>query len=61
MPDHPEVGEEAFVVERDAAGAVWLAVTAFSRLRMAGPPRSCIHPPAIVPSPPGTSDPCLPA
>ncbi|MEX5637418.1 DUF1990 family protein [Parafrankia sp. FMc2] len=31
LPDHPEVGEEAFVVERDADDAVWLGITAFSR------------------------------
>jgi uncharacterized protein (UPF0548 family) len=31
LPGHPERGEEAFVVERDADGTVWLAVTAFSR------------------------------
>ncbi|EIV96556.1 DUF1990 family protein [Frankia sp. QA3] len=31
LPDHPEVGEEAFVVERDAGNAVWLGITAFSR------------------------------
>jgi uncharacterized protein (UPF0548 family) len=30
-PGHPERGEEAFVVERDAAGRVWFSVTAFSR------------------------------
>ena len=28
---HPEQGEEAFVVERDETGAVFLAITAFSR------------------------------
>ena len=28
---HPERGEEAFVVERDAAGSVFLTITAFSR------------------------------
>jgi uncharacterized protein (UPF0548 family) len=45
LPIHPESGEEAFVVERDphdAAGAVRLAITAFSRprhplVRLAGP------------------------
>lgn len=42
LPDHPEVGEEAFVVERDAGDAVWLGITAFSRPngllpRLAGP------------------------
>ncbi|MCM3922635.1 DUF1990 domain-containing protein [Frankia sp. AiPs1] len=31
LPDHPEIGEEAFVVERDADNAVWLGITAFSR------------------------------
>jgi len=31
LPGHPERGEEAFVVERDEEGAVWLALTAFSR------------------------------
>jgi uncharacterized protein (UPF0548 family) len=31
LPGHPERGEEAFVVERDAAGRVWFSVTAFSR------------------------------
>jgi uncharacterized protein (UPF0548 family) len=30
-PGHPECGEEAFVVERDADGRVWFSVTAFSR------------------------------
>jgi len=28
---HQESGEEAFLVERDAQGRVWLRVTAFSR------------------------------
>jgi uncharacterized protein (UPF0548 family) len=46
LPIHPESGEEAFVVERDAphdpAGPVRLAITAFSRprnplVRLAGP------------------------
>ena len=46
LPIHPESGEEAFVVERDdthdAAGAVRLAIAAFSRprqplVRLAGP------------------------
>lgn len=46
LPIHPESGEEAFVVERDAApsggGEVRLAITAFSRprhplVRLAGP------------------------
>jgi len=31
LPGHPESGEEAFLVERDPAGTVWLRVTAFSR------------------------------
>ena len=31
LPGHPECGEEAFMVELDDAGMVWLAVTAFSR------------------------------
>ena len=31
LPGHPERGQEAFVVERDDAGAVWLAVSAVSR------------------------------
>ncbi|HEX6075538.1 MAG TPA: DUF1990 domain-containing protein [Micromonosporaceae bacterium] len=31
LPGHPESGEEAFVVERDRDGGVWLRVTAFSR------------------------------
>lgn len=30
-PGHPERGEEAFVVELDGTGTVWLSVTAFSR------------------------------
>lgn len=42
LPGHPVRGEEAFVVERDGAGTVWLTVTAFSRravwwARAAGP------------------------
>lgn len=42
LPGHPVRGEEAFLVTRDAAGAVWLTVTAFSRpavwwTRVAGP------------------------
>ncbi|WP_269857276.1 DUF1990 family protein [Streptomyces sp. RPT161] len=42
LPGHPERGEESFVVEREADGAVWLSVTAFSRaaswyMRAAGP------------------------
>jgi uncharacterized protein (UPF0548 family) len=31
LPGHPERGEEAFVVEQDAAGDVWFQVRAFSR------------------------------
>lgn len=31
LPGHPERGEEAFVVERDDDGSVWLRVRAFSR------------------------------
>jgi uncharacterized protein (UPF0548 family) len=31
LPGHPERGEEAFVVERDADGRVWFTVTAFAR------------------------------
>ncbi|MBN3931283.1 DUF1990 domain-containing protein [Streptomyces verrucosisporus] len=42
LPGHPERGEEAFVVELDEDGAVWLEVRAFSRpevwwARAAGP------------------------
>ncbi len=42
LPGHPEHGEEAFVVERDERGTVWLRVYAFSRpavwwTRAAGP------------------------
>ena len=42
LPGHPVSGEEAFVVERDAAGDVWAMVLAFSRpatwyTRLAGP------------------------
>ncbi|MEV7419630.1 DUF1990 domain-containing protein [Streptomyces sp. NPDC089919] len=41
-PGHPEQGEESFLVELDAQGAVWFTVTAFSRpatwyTRLAGP------------------------
>ena len=32
LPDHPEVGEEAFMVERDTANRVHFTITAFSRL-----------------------------
>ncbi|WP_111467088.1 DUF1990 family protein [Microbacterium suaedae] len=31
LPGHPERGEEAFIVERDEDGSVWLRVRAFSR------------------------------
>ncbi|MGY0491449.1 DUF1990 family protein [Streptomyces sp. WG-D5] len=31
LPGHPECGEEAFLVERDADDAVWFRVRAFSR------------------------------
>jgi uncharacterized protein (UPF0548 family) len=42
LPGHPEVGEEAFVLSRDAADDVWLDIRAFSRpqrwfVRLAGP------------------------
>ncbi|UQX04066.1 DUF1990 domain-containing protein [Streptomyces sp. RerS4] len=42
LTGHPECGEESFLVEIDAAGAVWFTVTAFSRpnawyTRLAGP------------------------
>ncbi len=42
LPDHPECGEESFVVERDSDGLIWLNVTAFSRpvgrvVRLGGP------------------------
>jgi len=42
LPDHPEKGEESFVVVRDDADDVWLQITAFSRpgspvTRLAGP------------------------
>jgi uncharacterized protein (UPF0548 family) len=42
LPGHPERGEEAFVVGRDAVGGVWFEVVAFSRpdrwyTRAAGP------------------------
>ncbi len=41
LPGHPEVGEEAFLAERDAAGT-WVHVRAFSRpgrwyARLGGP------------------------
>jgi uncharacterized protein (UPF0548 family) len=31
LPEHPETGEEAFVVERDGVGQVHFTITAFSR------------------------------
>lgn len=42
LPDHPEQGEEAFVVTQDVDGSVWFEITAFSRpgallVRRAGP------------------------
>ncbi|HEX3900918.1 MAG TPA: DUF1990 domain-containing protein [Mycobacteriales bacterium] len=42
LPDHPEQGEEAFVVTQDDAGSVWFDITAYSRpgaalVRRAGP------------------------
>jgi uncharacterized protein (UPF0548 family) len=42
LAGHPECGEEAFVVERDPDGSIWLSVIAFSRAgswytRAAGP------------------------
>lgn len=42
LPGHPEAGEEAFVVARDASGLVTLTVSAYSRpglllTRLAGP------------------------
>lgn len=42
LPGHPELGEEAFVVDLDAAGDVWFTLVAFSRparwyTRLAGP------------------------
>ena len=42
LPGHPEAGEEAFVVSRDAGGVVTLTVSAYSRpglllTRLAGP------------------------
>ena len=42
LPDHPEQGEEAFVVSLDENRRVWLDITAFSRpglavTRLAGP------------------------
>jgi uncharacterized protein (UPF0548 family) len=30
LPGHPECGEEAFLIEKDAEGALWFTVTAFS-------------------------------
>jgi len=42
LPDHPEQGEEAFVVTQDDDGSVWFEIKAFSRpgallVRWAGP------------------------
>jgi uncharacterized protein (UPF0548 family) len=42
LPEHPESGEEAFIVDQDAAGQVSFTITAFSRpasalTRLAGP------------------------
>ena len=42
LPDHPEQGEEAFVVTQDEDGSVWFEIKAFSRpgallVRWAGP------------------------
>ncbi|MFI7386934.1 DUF1990 family protein [Streptomyces sp. NPDC049813] len=42
LPGHPECGEEAFLVTRDADGTVWFRIRAFSRpgrwyTRLAGP------------------------
>ena len=42
LPGHPERGEEAFLVSRDAAGEVWATILAFSRpatwyARLGGP------------------------
>ena len=42
LPDHPEVGEEAFIVSRDEDDSVFLDITAFSRpgsllVRISGP------------------------
>jgi uncharacterized protein (UPF0548 family) len=42
LPDHPEQGEEAFVVTQDDDGLVWFDIKAFSRpgallVRWAGP------------------------
>jgi uncharacterized protein (UPF0548 family) len=42
LPEHPERGEEAFMIERDDTGRVRFAITAFSRpasavARLAGP------------------------
>ncbi|GLW13022.1 DUF1990 domain-containing protein [Microtetraspora sp. NBRC 13810] len=31
LPGHPEIGEESFMVERDAGGTLWFTLTAFSR------------------------------
>lgn len=42
LPDHPEIGEESFVVSIDDEARVWLEITAFSRvgspaMKLAGP------------------------
>ncbi|HVX68451.1 MAG TPA: DUF1990 domain-containing protein [Mycobacteriales bacterium] len=42
LPDHPEIGEESFIVSMDADDEVWLEITAFSRagsplMKLAGP------------------------
>jgi uncharacterized protein (UPF0548 family) len=42
LPGHPARGEESFVVERDAGGRTWFAVSSFSApasrlMRLAGP------------------------
>ncbi len=42
LPDHPECGEEAFIIERHADGTVSFTITAFSRpasrqAKLAGP------------------------
>lgn len=36
LPDHPEQGEEAFIVTLDDADAVWFEITVFSRPGAAG-------------------------
>jgi uncharacterized protein (UPF0548 family) len=42
LPDHPEIGEESFVVSIEDDGQVWVEITAFSRpgslvMKLAGP------------------------